>query len=141
MKRLLAAVILLVPSVVFGATLSCTQNARGSLQVARTADGATTNTLYPGKRFAVGIQAYISAGTATASVQACCRDNLGTTGCDTDAEWGDLIGCSLAISAAGTRNLLCPISYPTSCRYRGFIATGTCLSSCSVDFTYGCTEF
>lgn len=140
MKHLLI-LLLLLPSLAWSAVFTCPQTARGSLQIARAADGGTTNQIRPGKRFAVGVQAHIKSGSATASVQACCRENLGTTGCDTDAEWGDLVGCSLAISAAGTRNMLCPISYPAVCLYRGFIATGTCLGPCDVDFTFGCTEF
>lgn len=133
--------VLLVATAAWGARVSCNVSGAqgGTLEQAQDADGASANYFQDATKVGVGFQAHITAGSATVSVQACCRDALGSTGCDTDAEWGTLIGCSSAISSSGTANLLCPIDNTVGCRYRGFISTGTCLSSCSVDWTYSCS--
>lgn len=123
-------------SPLYAAALQCRTSSKNSLGLNQAAQGATTNTLDGQQAKSIGFQVHANAGSATVSIQACCRTHI-TNGCDEDSEWFDLTGCTGAISTSGTANAPCGVDPPSSCLYRGYIASGTCLS-CDIDFTYHC---
>lgn len=137
MTRWLPIVLVLVlASIASAAKLTCPG---GVLASAQTTDGASANHFIDDAHEAAGFQMKLSAGTAIVSVQACCRDDLGSTGCDADNDWGDLLGCSASLDAAGANTTFCSIGPLISCRFRAFFTS--CVSgSCTGDVTVRCSR-
>jgi hypothetical protein len=122
----LSPILLLLPTLAWGAALSCPGGTLTPSPV--TATGASANIVTARAATALAFQAVNTAGTATVEIQMCC---VGT--CDaTTGSWAQVASSPMTLTVS---TAVVSVLNPT-CQYR---ANATACSGCSVTVGFACS--